>query len=256
MWDILFVRYMVFLMVFIRISAMILFNPALGRKSIPVAIKMGLSFFTALIITSTLSDTNVTFTGIPEFIFAGIKELLIGFMVSFIFQMFLSTVLVAGEVIDLQIGVGMSKIYDPQSNVSMPVSGSIFNLIFVLIFFVGNGHLTLIKIISLSFQILPPGPTIVNFEFGHFIAQLFANILILAIKLSLPIIAIEMISEIGMGVLMRSVPQINVFVVGLQLKLLIGIIIIILTLNNVTSILDSIITTMFSNIEQSLRMIS
>ena len=255
MWDIIFVKYMVFLMVFIRMTAMILFNPALGRKNIPVPIKMGLSFITALLVTSSL-NTNVTFTGMPELILACLKEVLIGFAISFIFQMFLSMVLIAGEIIDLQMGVGMSKVYDPQSNVSMPISGSIFNLMFMLIFFVGNGHLNLIKIVTLSFQILPPGPGIFNFTAGHFIVQIFANVLVLAIKLSLPIVAIEMISEMGMGVLMRSVPQINVFVVGLQLKLLIGLLMIILMLTNATNMFDSVIKTMFENIERSLKIIA
>lgn len=252
MWDMVFEKYNIFLMVFTRISAMILFNPALGKKNIPVAIKMGLSFLTAVIITGTLPDINLQFAGIPDLIIACLKELLIGFAVSFIIQMFLSTMLIAGEITDLQLGVGMSKIYDPQSNVSMPVSGSIYNLLFMLVFFAGNGHLTLIKIISLSFRILPPGPTILNFGFGDFIVQLFANILILAVKLSLPIVAIEIIAEIGTGVLMRAVPQINVFVLGLQLKLLIGIIMIIFILPNVAGMIDSMIGTMFTNIEKAL----
>jgi flagellar biosynthesis protein FliR len=254
MWNLMFDRYIIFLLVFIRIMAAILFNPLLGRKNIPVVLKMGLSFILAVVITSTLSNVNVTITGIPDFVFASIKEVLIGLTISFILQMFLSVVILAGELIDLQMGVGMAKIYDPLSNVSMPITGSIFNLFFMLIFFAGNGHLTLIRIISLTFQMLPPGPTVINFMATSYIFQLFANILILALKLALPIVAIELVSEIGIGVLMRSVPQINVFVVGLQLKMLIGLVVIIFILPSVGNMFDSTINTMFDNIGQAIKL--
>jgi flagellar biosynthetic protein FliR len=256
MWDTIFMRYEVFLMVFARVSGMILFNPVFGKRNIPSIIKVGLSFLISLIVTSTLSNVKINFAGIPDFMFACTKELLIGFAVSFIFQMFLSTVLIAGEIVDLQLGVGMSKVYDPQSNVSMPVSGSIFNLFYMLLFFAGNCHLTFIKIMALSFQILPPGPALLSFDFGNYIVLLFGNILILAVKLSLPIVAIELVVEIGLGVLMRTVPQINVFVIGLPIKLLLGLFLIILVLPNIANLFDSIMTTMFDNIEHSIKMMA
>ncbi|OJU14284.1 MAG: flagellar biosynthetic protein FliR [Clostridiales bacterium 43-6] len=255
MWDYIFTNYLFFLMVFTRMSGMILFNPALGRKNVPAQLKIGLAFFISMIVTSTIGDKTIYFRGIPDFVFACFKELLIGFVVSFLFQMFLSSLLIAGELIDLQLGTGMSKVYDPSSNVSMPISGSVFNFMYMLLFFAGNGHLTFIKIMSLSFQILPAGTQLINFEVGSFVVGLFGNILILAVKLALPVIAIEFITEIGLGVLMRSVPQINVFAVGLQVKLLIGLVVIILILPGIAGLFDNMTNSMFEQIEKSLRIL-
>jgi flagellar biosynthetic protein FliR len=253
MWDVIFNRYLLFLLVLVRMTGMVVFNPVYGRRNIPANLKVGFAFVLAMIVTSSLPDAALEFDGLPMFALACFKELLVGFLASFVFQLFLSSFQMAGEIIDLQLGVGMSKVYDPQSNVSMPLTGSIYNLIFMLMFFAGNGHLTMIKIIAISFQILPAGPQLINPAAGGFIIELFGNILILAIKIALPIVALEVIVEFGMGILMRTVPQINIFVAGLQIKLLIGIIIIVLLMPSISNLIDMTITTMLNNIVYGLK---
>ena len=222
---------------------------------VPTQIKIGLAFFITVIVTNVIPYKVLRFAGIADFMFAALKELLIGFAVGFIFQMFMSVILTAGEMIDLQIGVGMSKVYDPQSNVSMPVSGSIFNLLFILIFFSSNGHLTFVRIMALSFEVVPAGTQLFNPDFSRYIVELFGSILVLAVKLAFPVIAIELITEAGLGVLMRAVPQINVFVAGLQLKILIGLVVIILMLPGAAGLFDNIINSMFESINRALNLI-
>lgn len=252
MLDVIFDRYLLFLLVFIRMMGMVLFNPVYGRRNVPANLKIGFSFILAVIVTSSLTNASVEFAGLPLFVLACFKELLVGFLASFVFQIFLSTFHIAGEIIDLQLGVGMSKVYDPQSNVSMPLSGSIYNLLFMLIFFAGNAHLNMIKIIVLSFNILPAGPHLLNAAAGGVIIELFGNILILALKIAIPIVALELIVEFGLGILMRTVPQINIFVAGIQLKLLIGLTIILLLMPSLSNLVDMTITTMLDNIVQGL----
>jgi flagellar biosynthetic protein FliR len=250
MFDLIFQRYTVFLMVFARMSGMLFFNPILGRKSVPSTIKIGLAFVTAILITYTLGGVSIAIRGTLDMMICLVKELLIGFAVGVLLQMYLSVLMMAGEVIDMQIGIGMSKVYDPQSNLSMPLTGTILNLMYTLLFFGANGHLSLIKLVSLSFNILPPGPQFINFNFGSTAVSLFAELLILTIKISIPIIAIEMLSEAGVGVLMRMVPQINVFVISLQLKLLLGLIMITLLLPNISGIINATMQVMFDNMEK------
>lgn len=251
MWEI-FDHYTLFLMAFARMAGMILFNPFLSRKSVPIICKMGISFFLAVLITGTLAGTNVTISGNIQFILFSVKELFIGFLVGFVMQLFLSVAMIAGDLTDIQLGVGMSKIYDPQSNVSMPVTGSIYNLIYSLIFFATNGHLTFIKIIFYSFEIIPPGSQPLNFGGGEYIALFFGNMLVLAIKLALPIMAVEIISEIGLGILMRTIPQINIFAVSIQLKLILGLLLIIIALPGIAGFLDTMLNSMLNSMVNSL----
>jgi len=255
MWDELFSNYLIFLLLFARMMGMFMFNPFFGRRNVPVIIKMGMAFFTALILISLIpAGTVVKAESILVFMLLCAKELFIGFTIGFIMQLFLAALHLAGDFMDLQLGIGMAKVYDPQSNVSMPISGSIFNLLYVVLFFVTNGHLNLMKIMVATLQLLPLGTWALNPECGEYVALLFSNILVLAIKLALPVVAIEIITELALGVLMRTVPQINVFAVGLQLKLLVGLVLIVMVLPGVFDVFDNLTNTMLKTIMNGIKL--
>lgn len=255
MWDEIFQRYTVFLFVFVRMSGMLLFNPFFGRKNVPAIIKAGLSLVLSVLVTGLLPAAENDIGNLLIFMVLAMKELLIGFVTGFVLQLFLSAILMAGDLIDLQLGIGMAKVYDPQSNTSIPVSASILNLLFTVLFFVSGSHLNFIKMLFYSFEILPPGPGSINFQASAFLVSLFGNMLVLAFKLAMPILAVEMLSEMGLGILMRTVPQINVFVVGLQLKLLVGLSLIVLLIPGYVTVFDGMTDSMFRSLENGLRML-
>ncbi|HBR31058.1 MAG TPA: flagellar biosynthetic protein FliR [Clostridiales bacterium] len=242
--------YIVFLFALTRISGAFLFNPLLSKRSVPATVKIGLAIVIAIGIFPTMKNAEPEITSYLHFIVIILKELLVGFGIGMIMQMFMSIAMIAGESIDIQLGIGMGRIYDPQSNVSMALTGSVYNILFTLIFFASNGHLTLIKIITQSCLLFPLGNDFFNFSFGSYLVLLFGDILILALKLAIPVIAIELLAESGLGVLMRIVPHINVFAVGLQVKLAVGLGIIILTIPLTSRVLDTSITLMFERIEE------
>jgi len=152
-----------------------------------------------------------------------IKEFAVGYLLGMVVNLFFSVVTVSGEVSDMQMGLAMSQMYDPGSNVNMPITGAFYNIALMLLFFLTNSHGTLLQVLILSFRAVPVDSIYFNPEIGMYIMQLFGNILILCLQFALPVIAAELITETGVGIVMRAVPQINVFVVGLQLKILAGI---------------------------------
>ena len=255
MWDLIFDRYAVFLLIFCRMSGMLLFNPFFGRKSVPAIIKGGLALLLTLPACQIITE-EIQISGLLELMLLGAKELLIGFLAGFVMQLFLSAIIMGGDLADLQLGIGMAKVYDPQSNVSLPVSGSFFNLLFTLLFFIENGHLSTMKMIFYTLEVLPPGSGLFGQEAFAYIVSLFGSMLVLALKIAMPIIGVEVLAEFGLGLLMRTVPQINVFVVGLQLKLLVGLFLFVLIIPVLTSLFDSMTGAMFSQIEQSIKLLA
>lgn len=210
------------LLIFARMSGCILFNPILGRRNIPFAVKGGLalmlSFFTyPLVPRQSFAAPSPLVLGLCV-----IRELLIGFAVGFVIQLFMSVIVMGGEQMDMQIGISMSRVYDPQSNVSMPLSASAVNALFLLLFFATNAHLTLIRVFVRLGAAVPYGDGLIPPEVGRDLAGAFAQMLVYAAKLSLPIIAVEMVSQIGIGLVTKAVPQIDIFTVEIQLKILIG----------------------------------
>lgn len=256
MLDTIFQDYLLFLLVFLRFTGAFFFNPLLGRRNIPVNIRAGLALLCALAVVGTLNGGTLHIDGWMELVLAGVKELLIGLVAGYVLNLLLSVAVISGELIDLQLGVSMSKIYDPQSNISMPLSATLLNLMLVLTFFLSNGHLTLIRVMALSFRVLPPGTALLGMEFGRYLAQLVGLVLVLGLKIALPVIALEMLGEFGMGVLMRSAPQMNIFSVGLQIRVLLGLGLMLALVPVFARVMDNLTGLFFEKLDFALQMMS
>ncbi|NCA67963.1 MAG: type III secretion protein, partial [Clostridia bacterium] len=99
-----------------------------------------------------------------------------------------------------------------------------------------------------SCELFPVGNEFINFNAGSYVVLIFGDVLILALKMAIPIIAVALLTEAGMGFMMRAVPHLNVFAVGLQVKLAVGLIVVILVLPVTSKLLDSSMTYMFKRI--------
>ena len=245
--------YLVSLLVLTRLTGALLFNPFLGRRSVPAIAKVGLALLLTVVIFPTLKLTAVAFPTPLSFMLSLIREILIGYALGLTVNLFIAWALMAGEIMDMEMGSSVSKIYDPQSGISMPITGTALNVMLTLIFFSTNGHLTLIKIVAASLAMFPPGPQMVTFEVGHYLTMMLGDMIMLALKLAMPVLAIELLSEAGLGVLMRIVPQINVFVVGIQIKLIIGLAVVILALPAITRLIDFSLVQMFEAMQKGVQ---
>lgn len=230
-----------------------MFNPIFGRRNIPMTIKIGLTVLLSLFVYGLLPEgTTTEITSALMLSIYMVKELAVGFAIGFIINLFLSVLIVAGEFMDIQIGLSMSQIYDPASNVSMPVSASLLNVLMMMVFFLSNSHLTLMQVFVHAGQALPYNELTISPQVFENLALLLSNILIYAVKMSMPLLAAELVTEIGVGLIMKAVPQINVFVVNLQLKILIGFVMLFVLIPPFASFFERLLTLMFDNINQLL----
>lgn len=256
MLNIAFDNYMVFFMVLIRLSGMVIFHPVFSRRNIPTMVQGGLVLALSVILFYSMDVQTVVVRNAVEFVYTALKEFAIGWLYGFIFQLFMSVIMVGGEIMDMQMGLSMAKVYDPSSNVQMALSSSFLNIMFYLLFFLSDSHLTTIRMIMLSYDIVPVGVGTVNLEVGAYIAQLFSGILTLSVKLALPIVAIEIISEACIGVLMKAIPQINVFVINIQIKVLVGLIVLLLLVGPMSAFLQMIIDRSFATATEAIRILA
>mgnify|MGYP001022560061 CR=1 FL=1 len=235
-------NYTLLMLIFLRMTGCIFFNPILGRRNLPNIIKIGLTLMLTLFTYRLTPDRSIH-------IVSGLKELLIGFLAGYIIQLFLSVFVMGGEMSDLQVGIAMSKIYDPQSDISMPLSASVINAMYLLMFFATNAHLTLIEVFVKLGAVVPYGDGLVLKAnlFGGLVA-LFEQILVYAVQLSLPMVAVQIIGEIGTGLMMRAVPQIDVFTVEIQIKILLGFFMMIVFVPPYAAFLQKLMNLMFARI--------
>lgn len=249
-------KYTLFLFILIRMSGAIIINPIFGRRNIPNNIKVGLTIMLAATMTAYLPVPIPQITNIFEFATKGIIEFAIGFAISMVMSIFFSTIMMAAEIIDMQLGIGMAKVFDPGSNISAPVTGSFFNAFIIMLFFATNAHITFFKMLSDTVVAIPCGTDINVSGIFYAVAGLLSAALTLAIKFAFPIIAIEFISETGLGVLTRAVPNLNIFSVGIQLKVIIGFLVLFLISPVFGLFCDGLYTQMFSSAVSVLRLVT
>nr|WP_300090042.1 flagellar biosynthetic protein FliR [Sedimentibacter sp.] len=242
-----------FLLILARMSGCVFFNQIFGRGSLPAAFKISLSlFFTVTVYGMLPPVTDIVINTTIEYMVLIIKELFIGYIIGYIISSFFSIVVIGGEVMDMQMGMSMSKIYDPSSNVSSGIAGSFLNIILIFLFFSANGHISLIKIFMTSCKLIEIGNFKIPQDLFRNMVEMFSQILILSLKLAMPLMAVEIILESGIGVLMKAIPQIEVFSVNVQLKIIVGLLLILMLVPTFSTFIDKILTLMFDQIRNSL----
>jgi len=243
---------MIYLLVSCRITGVIFFNPIFGRRNIPGIVKVGLSMGIALCAVQNLLDVSAVQYSTLEVLLVLFKEFAVGFAMGFIVQLFLAIFHIGGGIMDLQMGLGMASLYDPTTNSQISIIGNIITTMYTLLFFITNSHMRLLGIGIKSFDAIPIGLEPISPKFGIHMLELFGYILAYAVQLALPIIVTQFIVEVAVGILMRVVPNINVFVVNLQVKLGVGVIVILAVIPILVKHLEKLNGIMLNNIQTGL----
>lgn len=211
-----------FLFITVRMSGFILFNPILGRTNVPAMARAGMILILSVyVISFTTQEMQIPET-LLELAAGLMLEMFMGFLLGMVVSFFFYIPQLAGSMIDTQMGMTMNQIYDAGSQANLSVSGLLLNVLMTLLFFAGGGHLTLLRIFLTSEQIVPYGMVSFGLPAYNLLLELFVECTILAVKLCMPILAAELIAQVGMGILMKVIPQINVFAINIELKVIVG----------------------------------
>jgi len=242
-----------YILVFFRMGGVRFFNPVLSRKNIPAQFRIALVLGITILLTPTLDSTPaLALSNMLSMLFAMMKELVIGMAFGYIFQLFYYLLFTVGDLADMGFGLSMARAFDPGTNLQMSVTGSVLQLVFVLYFFAVNGHLLLIKIMASSYGIVGMGAVNIGPELAKYAISIFLDAFSLAIRLSLPLVAASFVLEIAMGILMKLIPQINVFSIHFQIKILFGFILLFLFAVPITEFIDSYMYKMFVSLQKLL----
>ena len=211
-----------FLYITARVGGFILFNPILGRTNIPATFRSGMVLVLSVFIMPLTSQQVPEPTSIPELAVRMLLEIALGFLLGMAVNIFFYIPQLAGSMIDTQMGMTMNQMYDAGAAANLSVSGMILNVLMTLLFFAGGGHFTLLRIFITSGEIVPYGAVSIHLDAYHLMLELFIECTLLAVKLCMPVLAAELIAQVGMGVLMKVIPQINVFAINIELKVIVG----------------------------------
>ena len=241
-----------FLYITMRVSGFVMFNPVFGRRGIP-------AFFTAGFIGLLSVSAFYAYDGavaVPDnLIVFGLRlvaELGAGFLVSMIMRFFFYIADQGGEVVDTQMGMSMARSYDPSSLSNATTTANLLNVLMILVFFAANGHITLLRLMLTSGEIVPFGTASIGAAAAERAVELFTECALLAVKLALPILGAELLGQVGMGVLMKVIPQINVFAINIELKVIIGLLMLVMLLSPMSEFLLHAESTMLRELRMAL----
>jgi flagellar biosynthetic protein FliR len=224
-----------------RILGLIMVAPVFGHRALPARVKIGLGIFIALIIAPTLPPMPDVGLGSWHGLFILVQQLLIGLAVGFIMRIVFAAVEAAGEIVGLQMGLGFASFFDPQSAGQTLVLSQFFNILTVLVFLAVNAHLLLLGILVDSFQSLPISIQPLSAAGFYNVAAFGSTVFAVGLQLALPLIAILLVTNLALGILTRSAPQLNIFAIGFPITLGVGLIALDVTLPYFAPLLERMI---------------
>lgn len=243
-----------FMLILLRVAGIFAITPLFGRKNMVSMAKVTLCVLISYILLPIVSQNYIEQTG--NTISYGLlcsKEILVGLCIGFITVIFLNAVIFAGQIIDVQMGFGMAQIFDPSTNTQIPITAQLLNTVLLLALLVTNGHLVIIQLFARSYEFIPVGQAVFSPQLAMFFLDLFSTMLVLGVKIAMPLIASAMIAEICFGIIVRSVPQMNIFVVGMPLKVILGMLTLGLMIPVYLAMTNTIFDSMFLAIENLFR---
>ncbi|MEX0974436.1 MAG: flagellar biosynthetic protein FliR [Bacillota bacterium] len=210
-----------FACVFLRTVGLFVTAPVLGARFVPVQVRVGLSLATAYFLSGLVAVSSTPST-LAAWAGAALGEVLFGLFMGTCASILLAAVEVAGHVVDVEIGFGMANVIDPEFGSSSPLMGTFKYLLITVLFMALDGHHLFLWGLGQSFRVLPAGTAGIPIAWAEVAVKSASNMMLVAVVLSCPIWASMLITDVALGVLARSVPQLNIFVVGMPVKVLVG----------------------------------
>ena len=215
-----------FFLIFVRIVTILALMPIFGAQAVPPQIKVAIALiFTVLLYTSILKNSFSTMEKFSLTLFGllVVKEVMVGVAIGFVSSLLFTAIQFAGRLVDVEMGFGFVQLVDPISNQTVTVWGQLQVILFTVLFLIINGHYFMLLAVQRSFELIPlmgahlPGGKMV-FHLVTITSAIFST----ALKFAAPIYVTLILSEIALGAVARTVPQINIFFVGMPLKIAIG----------------------------------
>ena len=242
-----------FLLIFCRITSFFVVAPIFSFRGVPVQFKIGLSFFVTLLVFSAVGmEEPAAFD--YTYLLSVIREVLVGLVLGFTAYLFFTAVQVSGSFVDLQMGFGIANVVDPLTGTQSPVIGNFKFIIAILLFLAVNGHHYLLHGLMDSYRWVPISnelfARIYRGDVSNFLLDSFIQMFYLAFQLAAPLIVSLFLADVALGILARTAPQFNIFVVGLPFKIMLGFVVILVMIPGFLFLFQHLFQTLFESMRQ------
>ncbi len=215
-----------FMLVFARIGAMVMLLPGFGETNIPVRIKLGIALLLTLVILPAHRGAyQIDLQSMSALIVLAVHEIVIGIILGATARVTLAALQTAGSVIAQQLGLGFVTAIDPTQGQQGLLIGNFLTLLGVTLLFATDTHHLIIAALSESYKIFAPGEVMPSGDVAALATRAFAAAFKLGMQLAAPFLVFGLVFNVGLGVLARLMPQMQVYFVGVPLSIMIGFVI-------------------------------
>lgn len=243
-----------FFWVFLRIGIIIFLLPLFGARNFPGIWKSGLSFVLAIILTPIVPPPETLPETLPDILVGLASEALLGFLLAFIVKLAFAAVQLAGQFMAFQMGFSMARAMDPTTGAQSTTLSQFLYLFTVLIFFAIDGHHILLQAVVASFQIVPPNGFHLSPTLSGVLVKASSQMFLIALKIAAPIMIALFLSNLCLGIVARTVPQVNILMIGFPINIGLGLIIFGLTLTILPPLISRLSTGMGETLLRMLKL--
>ncbi len=236
-----------FVLVFVRVTAILWLLPLFQSRSVSVTYKAGLALIIAFLLFPSVSAPDLRGDGYLMLLAVG-QEMLIGLSIGFFVRVLFAMVSAAGEVISMQSGLSFARSMDSSQMASVTVIEQFQSLLAMMIFLGIDGHHTVIKGISTSLRQVPPGSIVVRPELFQYLVGSVNGLFSASLRICAPVVATLFLTDLALGILARLIPQVNVFIEGASIKILITLGLLAISLNLIVPVVAGLFRNMDSEI--------
>jgi flagellar biosynthetic protein FliR len=242
------------LLILIRISFFIAICPGFSYSAFPNSAKVALSLGLAIAVSSFVSP--IVGDNLWLFFLVGLKEMFIGIALGYITVLFFTGIEMAGNLVDFQVGFSMGAIYDPGLGVQVSNYGRVYYWIALALFFLTNVHHLVLESLIRSYTYIPLNEVALNDFAAEGMVKLFAHVFEIALLLAIPLIIVALLSELTLALISRTVPQINVLILGMPMKTLVSIVFMFFFLSTLMRNIGNVFPDMIRYMEEFIQSIS
>jgi flagellar biosynthetic protein FliR len=240
------------LLVALRLAPVFLFAPVFGTFKLPPMMRVFLVLGLAFLLTLGLSlDAGLTQTSFGFLLAAAMGELLIGAAIASGLMAAFAAFAFAGRILDLQIGLGVASLFDPVTRASTPLIGTLLSMMAVMVFYSVDAHHLLLRAFAFSFEQIPPGAGISRLNVMALVMQ-GGLVFSYGLALIAPVVFILFLVDMGLAVLSRTMPQMNIFFLGIAVKVVAGFLLLALSIRYMGPAILKVFGSAFKTFEQAL----
>lgn len=235
----------IFILILVRISCFVYTAPFYGTANVPRKVKIGLSFFISLLVFGLIDKSHIEYTGLLGYAVIVLKEGITGLLIGLAANVCNSIILFAGNIIDMDIGLSMATEFDPVNNAQVTLTGNLYNYFILLLLVVTDMHHFILRSFVDAFTVVPINGQI--FDWEHLMLSMssyMTDLFVIAFRIILPVFACIMILNCILGIMAKVSPQMNMFAVGMQMKIMVGFFVLFITVTLLPSVANFIFTEM------------